>query len=324
MPGVIVFGELSRDGLHESSLEALTVGALLSSQLGEPLIGALLGTNARPAVAGFQRGPERVLLCEGEELRQYDGERFAVYAHRLVTAAAARVVLAPHTMQTRDWMPRLAARMDAGLVMDCTALAAQGDALLVTRPIFGGSVLGDFILRGTTMMVTLSPGAFEPAATTVPCAVTALAPADARDSAVTLIEEIAGDSGDGVRLQDAKIVVSGGRGVGGPENWHYIEKAAQDLDAAIGCSRPVVDAGWVASRHQVGMSGTTVAPEVYIAVGISGAVHHLAGIAAARTVVAINTDAEAGIFRRANYGAVGDFREVLPAFVARVRELRGG
>jgi len=323
MPGVIVFGELAGDDLHEASLEALTAGTLLSAQLGEPLIGALLGENARTAVAGFQRGTQRMLLYESGELRQYDGERFAACAHRLVMDSGARVVLAAHTIQTRDWMPRLAARMDAGLVMDCTALAAQGDALLVTRPIFGGSVLGDFTLCGTPMMATLSPGAFAPAETIAHCAVDAVAPVAVPDHGVTLIEEIAGDTGDGLRLQDAKIVISGGRGVGGPENWHYIEKAAQDLGAAVGCSRPVVDAGWVASRHQVGMSGTTVAPEVYVAVGISGAVHHLAGIAAARTVVAINTDAEAGIFRRANYGAIGDFREVLPAFVARVRELRG-
>jgi electron transfer flavoprotein alpha subunit len=323
MPGVLVFGELAGDGLHEASLEALTAGGLISAQLGEPLIGALVGANARVAFGGFQRGTQRVLLCEGEELRQFDGERFAACAHRLVMEAGARVVLAAHTIQTRDWMPRLAARMDAGLVMDCTALVAQDDALLVTRPLFGGSVLGDFTLRGTAMMVTLSPGAFAPAATTVPCAVESVALSAVPDNGITLLEEIAADSGGGVRLQDAKIVVSGGRGVGGPENWHYIEKAAQDLGAAIGCSRPVVDAGWVASHHQVGLSGTSVAPEIYIAVGISGAVHHLAGIAAARTVVAINTDADAGIFRRANYGAVGDFREILPAFITRVRELRG-
>jgi electron transfer flavoprotein alpha subunit len=323
MAGVIVFGELSGDGLHEASLEALTAGASLAAQLGEPLIGALLGANAHAAAAGFQRGPARVLLYESDELRQYDGKRFAACAHRLVMEAGAAVVLAPHTIQTRDWMPRLAARMDAGLVMDCTALAAQGDGLLVTRPIFGGSVVADFTLRGMPMMATLSPGAFAPATTETPCAVEVITPVAVAGDGVTLIEEIAGDTGDGLRLQDAKIVISGGRGVGGPENWHYIEKAAQDLGAAIGCSRPVVDAGWVASRYQVGMSGSSVAPEVYVAVGISGAVHHLAGIAAARTVVAINMDAEAGIFRRANYGAIGDFREVLPAFVTRVRELRG-
>ena len=137
------------------------------------------------------------------------------------------------------------------------------------------------------------------------------------------LDEVSGDTGEGLRLQDAKIVVSGGRGLGGPDNWHYIEEAAAQLGAAIGCSRPVVDSGWVNVRHQVGLSGSSVTPDVYIAVGISGAVHHLAGIVAAKTVVAINSDADAQIFLRANFGAVGDFREVLPAFVARLKELRG-
>jgi electron transfer flavoprotein alpha subunit len=322
MPGVLVFGELTGDGLNAASLEAMTVGASLSAQLGEPLIGALVGANARAAVTAFQRGPGRVLLCEGEGLRQYEGGYFAACAQRLLAASTARIVLAAHTVQARDWMPRLAARMDAALVMDCTALAAQGETLHVARPVFGGSVTADFILHGMPMLATLSTGTFAPAATATECSVETIAPVAAPDSGVTLIEEVAGDTGGGLRLKDAKIVISGGRGVGGPEHWHYIEKAAHDLGAAIGCSRPVVDAGWVASRHQVGLSGSSVAPDVYIAVGISGAVHHLAGIAAARTVVAINTDAEAGIFRRADYGAVGDFREVLPAFVARLRELR--
>jgi electron transfer flavoprotein alpha subunit len=220
-------------------------------------------------------------------------------------------------------MPRLAARMAAALQMDCTAVTADGDALIVTRPIYGGGVLADYSLRGAAVMATLRAGVFEPVQSSSACPVDFIQPVALPAGGVTLIDEIAGDSGDGLRLQDAKIVVSGGRGVGGPENWRYIEEAAQGLGAAIGCSRPVVDAGWVAARHQVGLSGASVAPDVYLAVGISGAVHHLAGIVAARTVVAINSDADAQIFRRADYGAVGDFREVLPAFVARVRELRG-
>ena len=124
-------------------------------------------------------------------------------------------------------------------------------------------------------------------------------------------------------LKDAKIVVSGGRGIGGPDNWHYIEEASAALGAAVGCSRPVADSGWVPSSHQVGLSGTSVSPDLYIAVGISGAAQHLAGISAARTVVAINNSAEADIFSRADYGVVGDYREVLPAFIERVKQLRG-
>ena len=145
-------------------------------------------------------------------------------------------------------------------------------------------------------------------------------PASAR---VTVLDEQSAAATAGPRFKDAKIIVSGGRGVGGPENWHYIEEASAALGAAVGCSRPVADSGWVPSSHQVGLSGTMVAPDLYIAVGISGAAQHLAGISAARTVVAINNSADADIFSRADYGIVDDYREVLPAFVERVKQLRG-
>jgi electron transfer flavoprotein alpha subunit len=139
---------------------------------------------------------------------------------------------------------------------------------------------------------------------------------------VQVIEEQKLAATAGPRLQDAKIVVSGGRGVGGTQNWHYIEEMSAVLGAAVGCSRPVADSGWVPSTHQVGLSGTAVAPDLYIAVGISGAPQHLAGISAAKMVVAINNSADADIFSRADFGVVDDFREVLPAFVQRVKQLQ--
>jgi electron transfer flavoprotein alpha subunit len=140
---------------------------------------------------------------------------------------------------------------------------------------------------------------------------------------VTLIEEIAAQVGSGPKLSDAKIVVSGGRGLGSPDHWHYIETTANALGGAVGCSRPVADSGWVNSSHQVGLSGNSINAELYIAVGISGAVQHLAGINSAAVVAAINTDAQADIFTRANYGVIGDYKEVLPAFVERVKKLKG-
>src|SRR6185436_11489975 len=139
---------------------------------------------------------------------------------------------------------------------------------------------------------------------------------------VTFIEETTAAASAGPGLKDAKIVVAGGRGLGAAENWRYIDDMAALLGAAVGCSRPVADSGWVATSCQVGLSGTCIAPELYIAVGISGAVQHLAGISAARTVVAINPDAGAEIFTRADLGVVGDYREVLPAFAQRVKELK--
>jgi electron transfer flavoprotein alpha subunit len=139
---------------------------------------------------------------------------------------------------------------------------------------------------------------------------------------VTYLGETAAAVGAGPSLKDAKVIVAGGRGLGAAENWHYIDEVAALLGAAIGCSRPVADSGWVAASLQVGLSGTCVTPELYVAVGISGAVQHLAGISAAKTVVAINLDSTAEIFTRADLGVVGDYREVLPAFAQRVRQLK--
>jgi electron transfer flavoprotein alpha subunit len=137
-----------------------------------------------------------------------------------------------------------------------------------------------------------------------------------------VLEEVREEAASGPKLKDAKIVVSGGRGLGAPENWKYVEELAQVLGAAVGASRAVTDAGWVSTSHQVGLTGATVAPDLYIAIGISGAVQHVAGISGARNVVAINRDADANIFKYARFGVLGDWKAVLPAFIQRLKELR--
>ena len=143
------------------------------------------------------------------------------------------------------------------------------------------------------------------------------------DGNVEVLEEIREQAASGPRLKDAKIIVSGGRGLGGPENWKFVEELAQVLGAAIGATRAVTDAGWVSPSQQVGLTGSTVAPDLYITIGISGAVQHIAGISGARNVVAINRDGDANIFKYARYGIVGDWKQVLPAFTQRLKELRG-
>ena len=143
------------------------------------------------------------------------------------------------------------------------------------------------------------------------------------DKTVQVLEEVREQATTGPRLKDAKVIVSGGRGLGGPENWHFVEELAQVLGAAVGATRAVTDAGWVPSSLQVGLTGATIAPDLYITVGISGAVQHIAGISGARNVVAINRDADANIFKYARFGVVGDWKQILPAFTQRLRELRG-
>jgi electron transfer flavoprotein alpha subunit len=241
----------------------------------------------------------------------------------VINACKPSMVICPHTLRAREWAPCLAAALDTGLVLDCTGVAADGADLVVHKPVHGGGVVGEFVVRGTPRIISLRSGANARADAAPNTQVERMAFEPACDDRVTLLDEIAAQTSSGPKVSDAKIVVSGGRGLGSPDNWHYIEDAAAALGAAVGCSRPVADSGWVNSSHQVGLSGNSINAELYLAVGISGAVQHLAGINGSAVVAAINTDAQADIFTRANYGVAGDYKEVLPAFVERVRQLKG-
>lgn len=322
MAGVLVFGDVAGGELVPVAMETAVAAAGLAEALGEPLLGALIGADLNAAAEQFRGGFSALYLIEGAHYRPYNAKAYMNAAQAAIDACSPSVALFAHTLETREWVPRLAARLDTGLVMDCTVLAAEGSDLVVTKPVYGGGVLGEFVVRGAPRMATIRSGIFEPRSATAAGKVVRLDVAAPRPDRVTLLDEAAAAAGGGLRLKDAKIIVAGGRGLGGPDNWHFVAEAAAALGAAVGCSRPIADSGWVPSSQQVGLSGTSVTPELYIAVGISGAVQHLAGISNASTVIAINVDPEADIFTRANYGVVGDYREVLPAFIERVKQLR--
>lgn len=323
MAGVLVIGEVAGGRLMPASLEAAAAGAALAQTLGEPLVGALLGTALDDAANEFAAGFATLYLAQNSALQSYTAYAHVAAAQAVIRAASPSVVLCPHTLRAREWLPSLATTLDTGLIMDCTAVAIEGADLVVQKPVYGGGVIGEFVVRGAPRMLTLRSGAAPRAAATANAKVERLAVDIPANDRVTLIEEIAAQAGSGPKLSDAKIVVSGGRGLGSPEHWHYIETTANALGGAVGCSRPVADSGWVNSSHQVGLSGNSINAELYIAVGISGAVQHLAGINSTAVVVAINTDAQADIFTRANYGVIGDYKDVLPAFVERVKKLKG-
>jgi electron transfer flavoprotein alpha subunit len=318
---VLVFGEVAEGVLSPATARIAAAGAQLAAALGEPLVGALIGANLSSAIDAFGC-VDTVYAIEAPHLQPYTSEAYVAAAHAAIEASAASIVLFAHGADTREWVPRLAARIGAGLVMDCAAVAIEGSDFVVSKPVNGGGVTAEYVIHGERRMATVRASAFEPAEARGKPEHVRLEVSWPAGSRVTVLgEEALGPTG-GPRLKDAKIIVSGGRGLGGPDNWHYIEEASAALGGAMGCSRPVADSGWVPSSHQVGLSGTSVSPDLYIAVGISGAAQHLAGITAAKTVVAINNSAEADIFSRADYGVVGDYREVLPAFVERVKQLR--
>ena len=323
MPGVLVIGELAGEHLLPASLEAASAGAALAQALGEPLCGALIGDKLDRAASNFTAAYTTLYLAEHAALQRYTAHAWVAAARDVILACNPCVVLCPQTLRAREWMPALAAALDTGLVIDCTALALEGTALVAHKPVHGGGVIGEFVIHGTPRMATLRAGAYVRAQATPNGNVERLHATIPDNTRVTLLEELTTPVGSGPKLTDAKIVVSGGRGLGSADHWHSIEDAAAVLGAATGCSRPVADAGWVKSTHQVGLSGSSLNADLYIAVGISGAVQHLAGINSSAVVAAINSDAQADIFTRANYGVVGDYKEVLPGFIERVRRLRG-
>ncbi len=322
MAGVLVFGETAEGQLLPVSFELAAAGRAAAEALGEPLVGALIGINLGRAAEEFRRPFKSLYLADSPHHEPYTAAVFADAAEAVIRQCSPSAVLFPHTSDTREWVPRLAFRLGTGLVTDCVAITSDGNGLSFTKPVYGGCALGEYRVHGSPSMATIREKVFAPDTQQLNGDLIEVNAA-ARPARTEVLEEVRESPLAGPRLKDAKVIVSGGRGIGGPEHWHYVEEAAAALGAAVGCSRPVADAGWLPSSYQVGLSGSNVAPDVYIAVALSGAVQHLSGISGARTVVAINTDPEAPIFGRARYGAVADYKEVLPAFTNRVRQLRG-
>jgi electron transfer flavoprotein alpha subunit len=326
VPGVLLVADSSGEQLPPTMAELVAEGQRIASQLGGgAAVVALAGKNVHALASNLgQLGVERVLVADSQAPVPPSPDWLLGAAEQAARQVQPDVILLTHSAVGRELGAGLAYRLESGIVTDCTALRVDNGELVITKPVFGGSAIAEFSISSTPKVATLRPRAFE--ADESPRATQAQVEAlsvPAHESAVEVLEEIREQAGSGPRLKDAKIIVSGGRGLGGPENWKYVEELAQVLGAAVGATRAVTDAGWVPPSMQVGLTGSTVAPDLYITVGISGAVQHIAGISGARNVVAINRDGDANIFKYARYGVVGDWKQVLPAFTQRLKELRG-
>ena len=324
MAGILVIAEAAGTCVTRESLETVSLAMRLAAAMQQPVCGAVLGAgDLANAAAQFQCGFSALLLVESPQLATYMAQQYVAAVQALIAKVQPTVVLFPHTAKSRDWAPRLAAKIGSGLVLDCVNVTVEQEGLTASKPMYGGGVLAKLVVHGDPALVSVRAGIFECAQLSSGGAVERMElPQLAAHPGIQHLESISIEGAGGQRLKDAKTIISGGRGIGKKSNWHFIVEAAAALGAAVGCSRPVADAGWVSSSSQVGLSGALVAPDIYIAVGISGAVQHLAGISSAKTVIAINNDPEADIFKRADYGVVDDFREVLPAFVERIKQLR--
>lgn len=244
---------------------------------------------------------------------------------KVVEQAKPQVLLIGHTNIGRDLAPKLAFKLDTGLASDCVDLSIDPGTkkLLQTRPVYGGNARATFTTEGYPQIATIRAKAFsglernDSKKGEVIAIQAGLSPAAIRTK---LINRVKAET-TGVKLEDARIIVSGGRGMGGPDNFKLLQELAKVLGAAVGASRPPCDNGWVPATMQVGLTGKIVTPEIYIAIGISGASQHMAGCSGAKHIIAINKDQDANIFREAQFGVVGDLKQILPAFTDKVKEL---
>jgi electron transfer flavoprotein alpha subunit len=319
---VLVFIE-QRDGVvRPVSREALGEATRLAATLGGPVV-AVCPAAADPGLAALgEAGAARVLFARHADFGRYDADGYTRAVAAAVEVVRPAAVLFAGSSMGKDLAPRVAARLGAGLASDCTALAFEGGRLVATRPVFAGKANQRVAFQAQPAVATLRPKLFSPASTPGASAVVeplafAWEPAPGRARVVDVVAS-AGGKAD---LTESEVIVSGGRGLKGPEHFALIEALADALGASVGASRAVVDAGWRPHAEQVGQTGKTVSPKLYVAVGISGAIQHLAGMSSSRCIVAINKDPEAPIFKVCDYGIVGDAFEVVPALTEAVKQL---
>jgi electron transfer flavoprotein alpha subunit len=325
MPTIVTFAEVREGKVRRPSLEAVSEARRLAQALAATVQSVLIGHGVAPLAAEIATyGADRVHVFDDAELASYATESFARALAQVIAQEKPSVVLVPFTAMGKDLAPRVAARVGAGLVSDCIKLDVKDGRLEARRPVYAGKAFATVRWEGEPQMATLRPNVFAlgaPEAGRKFETVTGSADVTTRRARV---KEIHAGAGGKVELTEAQIIVSGGRGLKGPENFHLVEELAAALGAAVGASRAIVDAGWVDHQLQVGQTGKTVSPTLYVAAGISGAIQHLAGMSSSKVIVAINKDADAPIFKVADYGVVGDAFEILPKLTAAVQAFRSG
>jgi electron transfer flavoprotein alpha subunit len=321
MAGILVFIEQRNGNIRKASLEALSEAKRLAAGAGLPvsavLVGHGIGAKA-PELAAYGAG--KVFVADEERLARYCAEGYAAAVRAAVEKCQPAAVFMAATALGRDLSGRIAARLGWGCLADVVKLAIEAGAVVATRPVYSGKALATADGASKPVVVTLRPNVFHAEAGEGQAAIEAL-PAVGGDIRAVVKEILAKEGGE-LDVAEADVIVSGGRGIKGPENFALIRELAKLLGAAVGASRAVVDAGWIDHANQVGQTGKVVSPSLYIACGISGAIQHLAGMSSSKVIVAINKDPEAPIFKVADYGIVGDLFQVVPPLIEEVKKLK--
>ena len=324
--GVLVLSEAGGGQLSGTSQEILAAGRKIADDLGEELAIGLLGDTLEGAAQeAISYGADHVYAVTHPLLAQYQVELYLAAMETISREIKPSVILIGRTNEGRELAPRLAFRLGVGLAQDCLEVAIDpaNRKLLANRPVYGGNAVAVISCNYSPQIAAVRPKVYEPLEpdSSRQGQVTSF-PVDLDDSlARTRVVDVVKEEAVGVKLEDAQIVVSGGRGLGGPEPFKDLEELAKILGGAVGASRAAVDSGWVPPAYQVGLTGKTITPDLYITIAISGASQHMAGCSGAKVIVAINKDPEANIFKEARYGVVGDWEKVLPALTETIREL---
>src|SRR5580765_6896617 len=316
---VLIFIDTAEGHVKKASLEALTYGAKVAEQLGTTAEGVVLGTTKDDLAALGKYGVKKIHHVNNPALDHLDAQVYTKAIADVAGKTGAKVIVFSNNVDGKAIAPRLSARLKAALVSGAVALPDTTKGFVVRKNVFSGKAFANISLDTDIKIIALNPNAYkvetgEGTAEIVPFNANVPSP----KIKITAVNKASGE----VPLTEAEIVVSGGRGLKGPENWGIVENLAHSLHAALACSRPVADAHWRPHNEHVGQTGIAIAPDLYIAIGISGAIQHLAGVNRSKTIVVINKDPEAPFFKAADYGIVGDAFEVVPKMIEAVKKLK--
>ena len=310
----------------QASWEAVGVGVKLAAELGGGVTALVFGSGVESlAQKAFEYGASSVLLCDDASLADYRLEPYAALLAKLAAEQKPEVILGPTNSRVRELFGASSVDLSTGVVVDAIAVELKDGSVYVTRPVYAGKLLSKVVSKERRpQMITLRPRAFPmpPAAAGKSGEVVKVSPALAEDALVTKVADYVVEEGQ-VSVDGAAIIVSGGRGVNGPEGFEPVRNLAKVLGGAVGASRAAVDAGWIPYSHQVGQTGKVVSPDLYVACGISGAVQHQAGMRTAKVIVAINKDPDAPIFNLAKFGVLGDLFEIVPVLTEEFKKKLG-
>jgi electron transfer flavoprotein alpha subunit len=327
MANILAHAETRSGELRKVALESVSAARTLADEIGGEVHAILFGApgvGSKAAQLG-DYGADVVIVVEHTGFANRNPEAEAATAALRARSGGYRAVVMSASQQGRDLAPRVAAKLAAPIVSDVVALELQGETLVARKPTYAGKVIATLNVSGSPVVVTVRPGQFAPIATKRAGRVESAQPAADPSTSRVVVKELVQQSKGRPDLAEAPVIVAGGRGLKAPENFKLVEELADAFgNAAVGATRAVTDEGWRPHSDQIGQTGRSVSPELYVAVGISGAIQHLAGMRTSKTIVAINKDKEAPIFKVADYGIVGDVFEVVPALTQAVREARKG